>query len=48
VALGHMCNVNMCIMSCSQLCSVGSRKTSFTIACGIGMKFNICYNVLKS
>jgi hypothetical protein len=24
VVMGHMCNVNMCIMSCTRLCYVGS------------------------
>jgi hypothetical protein len=41
-------NLNMCIMSCNQLCFVGSQKTSFITAHGVGMKFSVCYNVLKS
>jgi hypothetical protein len=45
--VGHMCNVNMCIMSYKWLCSMGSRKSSFIIAHGVGMKFNICWCVLK-
>jgi hypothetical protein len=48
VALGHMCNVNIYIMSGSELCYVGSHMTSFIIARGVGMKFNVCYNILKS
>jgi hypothetical protein len=36
---GRMCNVNVCIMSYIQLCSMGSWKSSFIIAHGIGMKF---------
>jgi len=47
VALGHMCNVNIYIMSCSQLCSMGSQKTSFITTRGIGMKFIVCNNDLK-
>jgi hypothetical protein len=47
VVLGHMCNVNMCIMCCNLLCSMGSQKTSFIITCGVGMKFSVCYNTLK-
>jgi hypothetical protein len=47
-AMGDMCNVNMCIMSCRQLCSVGSQKSSFIIARGVGMmKFIICQCALK-
>jgi len=47
VAMGHMCNVNMCIMSCRWLCSMGSWKSSLIIAHGIGMKFNACWYALK-
>ncbi len=43
--MGHMCNVNMCVTFCKQLCFVGSRKISFIIARGVGMEFNVCYNV---
>jgi hypothetical protein len=38
----------MCITSYNWLCYVGLGKTSFIIACGVEMKFNLCYNVLKS
>jgi hypothetical protein len=48
MALGHMCNVNMCIMSCNRLCFVGSWKTLFIIAHGVAMKFNICVATLAS
>jgi len=34
-------------MPCNRLCFMGSRKTSFIVANGVGMKFNVCYNVLK-
>jgi hypothetical protein len=40
---GCMCNVNMCITSCRRLCSMGSFITTH----GVGMKFNICWSVLK-
>jgi hypothetical protein len=36
VAVGHMCNVNMCIMSCKGLCYVGSRKSSFITTMELG------------
>jgi len=42
VVMGCMCNVNMCITSYRQSCSVGSQKSSFIIAHGVGMKFNVC------
>jgi len=42
-----MCNVNMCIMFYKQLCHVGSLKSSFINAHGVGMKFNVCRNVLQ-
>jgi hypothetical protein len=44
---GHMCKVNICIMSCKQLCFMSSQKNSFIITCGIGMKFNVCWCALK-
>jgi hypothetical protein len=47
VAVGHMCHVNMCITSFKQLCFVGSQKSSFITTCGVGMKFNVCKNILK-
>ncbi len=40
--VGCMCNVNMCIMFYKQLCHVGSLKSSFINAHGVGMKFNVC------
>jgi len=43
----HMCNVNTSITSCKRLCYVGSLKSSFIIACGVEMKFNVCWNTLK-
>ncbi len=43
--MGHMCNVNMCVTFCKKLCFVGSWKTSFIIASGVGMEFNVCYNI---
>jgi hypothetical protein len=42
VAMGHTCNVNMCITSFKRICFVGSQKSSFIIACGVGMKFSVC------
>jgi hypothetical protein len=47
VVVGCMCIVNMCIMSCRWSCFVGSRKSSFIVAHGVGMKFSICWNTLK-
>jgi hypothetical protein len=47
VLMECMCIVNMCIMYCRWSCFVGSRKSSFIIAHGVGMKFNICWNISK-
>jgi hypothetical protein len=47
VAMGCMCNVNMCIMSYKWLCYMGSWKSSFIIVHGVGMKFNVCWSALK-
>jgi hypothetical protein len=41
-ARGCMCNANMSITSCRQLCFMGSQKSSFITTHGAGMKFNYC------
>jgi len=46
-AVGHMCNVNMCIMFCKWLCYVGSRKSSFITTHWVGIEFNVCWCILK-
>ncbi len=46
-AMGHMCNVNMCIMFCKWLCSLGSWNSSFITTHWVGMEFNICWCTLK-
>jgi len=42
VPMGRMCNVNMFITSWRRLCYVGSQKSEFITACGVGMKSNVC------
>jgi hypothetical protein len=44
---GVYVQVNMCITSYNQLCSMGPQKSSFIMTHGVGMKFNICRNALK-
>jgi hypothetical protein len=47
VLVGCMCIINMCITYCRWSCSVGSWKSSFVIAHGVGMKFNVCWSTPK-
>jgi len=42
VAMGCMCNVNMCITFYKRLCFVDSQKNSFITTDGLGVKFNVC------
>jgi hypothetical protein len=47
MAMGHMCNVNMWITFCKWLCFMGSWKSPFITVRGIGVKFSVCYYILK-